>query len=150
MDQQLANYFFEEAARIFGFLVKEYSFAPPQLDINDRINFATVTFQGHNLALECILDEREQDVDCKVARVVNGRKTEHYAVDGNGVRVREGLFHLLRRRGAPDSALSRTKGLELHDKITTVLDDFARMLKQFGPEILADSPDALAYPRQSF
>lgn len=144
MDQQLANYFFEEAARAFDFLVKDYSFSPPQLEVDNKINFATVTFMGKNLALACILDEREADIDCKIARVIDGKKTSHYAVDDKGVRVREGLFHLLRRRGIRERLLTPTRGLELHDRIKTTLSDFAQMLKKHGHDILADSPDALA------
>jgi hypothetical protein len=64
MKKELANFFFDETARIFVFLVNEYSFAPPQLKIDDEIHFAFVTFVGKNLAFECILDERESDVTC--------------------------------------------------------------------------------------
>ena len=144
MDQELAEYFFAEAARTFDFLVKDYSFAPPELEVNNKIDFATVTFMGKNLAVECILDEREADITCKIARVIDGKKTSHYAVDENGVRVREGLFHLLERRGVRELLFTKTGHLELHDKITTTLSDFAQMLKEHGGDILADSPGALA------
>jgi len=144
MDQQLAEYFFAEAARTFDFLVKHYSFAPPELEVNNRINFATVTFMGKNLAVECILDEREADITCKIARVIDGKKTTHYAVDENGVRVREGLFHLLQRRGVRERLFTSTGDLKLHDEIKTTLGDFAQMLKKHGGDILADSPGALA------
>ena len=144
MDQQLAEYFFAEAAGTFDFLVKDYSFAPPDLEVNNKIDFATVTFMGKNLAVECILDEREADITCKIARVINGKKTSDYAVDENGVRVREGLFHLLQRRGVRERLFTKTGNLELHDKIKTTLSDFAQMLKEHGGDILADSPGALA------
>ena len=144
MDQELAEFFFAEAARTFGFLVQDYSFAPPELEVNNKIDFATVTFMGKNLAVECILDEREADITCKIARVIDGKKTTHYAVDENGVRVREGLFHLLQRRGVRERLFTKTGGLELHDKIKTTLSDFAQMLKEHGGDILADSPGALA------
>ena len=144
MDQQLAEYFFAEAATTFDFLVKDYSFAPPELEVNNRINFATVTFMGTNLAVECILDEREADIDCKIARVINGQKTSDYAVDDKGVRVREGLFHLLRRRGIQGPLFRKSGGLDINDAIKITLSDFAQMLKQHGGDILADSPGALA------
>jgi hypothetical protein len=144
MDQQLANYFFDEASRTFDFLVKDYSFAPPQFEIDNKINFGTVTFMGKNLAVECILDEREEDITCKIARVVDGKKTPHYAVDDKGVRVREGLFHLLTRRGVREKLFTNVGGLDLRDKIRITLADFAQMLKKHGQDILADSPEALA------
>jgi hypothetical protein len=144
MDQELANYFFDEASRAFEFVVKDYSFAPPQLEVDNKINFATVTFMAKNLALECILDEREEDITVKVALVVNGKKTPHYAVDDNGIRVREGLFHLLSRRGVRDRLFRNVGDLALREKIRITLADFAQMLKNYGEDILADSPDALA------
>jgi len=80
-------------------------FKPPTLEINRLIHFATVTFTGTNLALECILDEREAWVEFKVARVVNGVKAQDYAVDQNGNRVRDNLFLMLQRRGVREFGL---------------------------------------------
>jgi len=42
------------------------------MTIEDDIGFATISFVGANIAIECILDCREMDVGCKVARVING------------------------------------------------------------------------------
>lgn len=143
MDKQLANYFFDEVSKSFVFLVTEHAFAFPQLQIDDKINFAFVTFMGKNLAIECILDEREEDVDCKISRIVNGKKTTHYATDNIGLRVREGLFNLLRRRGVREHLFTRIAGLEFREQIKVILMDFAKMLRKHGKEILADSPSAL-------
>ncbi len=143
MDQQLANYFFEKASRALAFVVSEHSFAAPQLRVDGAINFAFVTFMGKNLAIECILDEREADVDCKVARVVAGKKTTDYAVDAAGVRMREGLASLLRRRGVKERLFARVGELDLRERIKITLADFASMLKKHGDEVLNDSPAAL-------
>jgi hypothetical protein len=144
MDQQLANYFFEEASKAFAFVVSEHSFAAPQLQVDDKINFAFVTFIGKNLAIECILDEREADIDCKVARVVGGKKTTHYAVDDAGARMREGLASLLRRRGVKERLFERVGERGLRERIKVTLGNFASMLKKHGQEVLNDSPAALA------
>ena len=144
MDQELANYLLDEASRTFDFLVKDYNFAPPQLEVDNKIHFATVTFMGKNLAFECILDEREEDITCKIARVIDGKKTPYYAVDDNGVRVREGLFHLLTRRGVRERLFRNIGGLDIRDKIRIAFEDFAQMLKNHGQDILADSPGALS------
>ena len=143
MDKQLAKYFFEEASRAFAFVMNEYSFAAPLFEVDDEINFAFVIFTGKNLAIECILDERETDIDCKIARVFGGEKTSHYAVDESGVRVREGLASLVRRHGVRDRLFERVGGLELHERIRITLADFAQMLKKYGQEVLNDSPTAL-------
>ena len=143
MDYDLANYFFEEASKAFAFLVDEYSFAAPQIESNENIDFTIVTFLGKHLAIECILDQREDDIDCKVARVINGKKTSHYSVDENRVRVREGLYSLLRRQGVRDRLFRRVQGLELRERIKVTLSDFAEMLRQHGNAILSDSAMAL-------
>jgi hypothetical protein len=144
MDQQLANYFFEETSRAFAFVVSEHSFATANLQVDDKIDFAFVTFMGKNLAIECILDEREADVDCKIVRVVEGKKATHYAVDESGVRVREGLASLIRRRGIRERLFERVGERDILARIKITLDDFALMLKKHGAEILNDSPTALA------
>jgi hypothetical protein len=143
MDHQLVKYFFDEASKAFAFLVSEHSFAAPRLEVDDRINFAAVTFMGKNLAIECILDLREADIDCKIARVVESAVTPHYAVDEKGTRVREGLTGLLRRRGVREHLLDQVGGLDFRQQIEVTLQNFATMLKMYGAEVLKDSPTAL-------
>jgi hypothetical protein len=126
MDKQLANFLFAEASKTFAFLVEEYGFAPPRLEINDKINFAFVTFLGRNLAVECILDEREEDITCKIARVIGGKPANDYAFDDNGVRVREGLYNLLVRRGVREQLLTAVRGLEFRERIRIKLADCAQ------------------------
>jgi hypothetical protein len=144
VDEQLANFFFVEAQKAFAFVVAEHGFAPPRLDVDDEIDTTTVTFMGRNLAIECVFEVREGDVDCKIARVVNGEKTTHYAVDERGIRVRDSLANLLRRRGVRERLFQRVGEYDLHQQIEITLSDFAAMLKKYGQDILNDSPDALA------
>ena len=148
MDKQLANYFFEEVSKAFAFVVTEHSFAAPQLQVDDKINFAFVTFIGKNLAIECSLDEREGDVACTIARVIDGKRTTHRdAIDERneqGTRVREYLSSLLKRHGVREHLFTRIGGRELRDRIKITLADFAQMLRKHGQEVLNDSPTALA------
>jgi hypothetical protein len=144
MDRALAEYFVEEASKAFGFLVAEYGFAGPTLEIDERIHFAFVTFMAKELAVECILDEREADITCKIARVVGGRKTPHYSVDERGLRVREYLSTLLAETRRGPVRLTKVTGLDLWRRIPITLGDFARMLKEHGQDILRDSPEVLA------
>jgi len=123
--------------------VTEYSYAPGQLEVNDKINFAFVVFMAKNLAVECILDERDEDVTVKISRVQDGRKTTHYAVDENNVRVREDLFSLLRRKGVRAKLFRNVKQLDFHARIPVLLQDYAQMLRIYGQEILRDSSTAL-------
>jgi hypothetical protein len=135
MNRQLANFSFEEASKTFAFLVDEYGFAPPRLEINDKINFAFVIFLGKNLAVECILDEREEDITCKIARVIGGKPAVDYAIDDNGVRVREGLYNLLVRRGVRGQLITPVRGLEFRERIKIKLADCAQMLRKHGQDI---------------
>ncbi|MEA3212917.1 MAG: hypothetical protein QOE70_5974 [Chthoniobacter sp.] len=144
MNSELASFFLDRVVRTFSFLSTEHVFAAPTLEINDQICFATVTFMGRNLAVECILDEREGDIDCKVARVLNGKKTSHYAVDENRIRVREGVASLLRRRGVREKLFRNVSQLDLRERISITLADFAHMLKTHCGDVLDDSPSALA------
>ena len=143
MDKQLANYFFEETATALAFVVNEYNFAPPRLEINENINFAFVIFMGKNLAIECILDERENDITCKIARVISGKKTTHYEVDESGVRVREYLSKLIEQQGVRERIFTRVGELEFRERIKVTMSDFARMLRKHGQDILNDSPTVL-------
>lgn len=147
MDKQLAYYFFEEASKGFAFMVTEYSFAAPELKIDDVINFTFVTFMGKNLAIEFSLDEREGDVACVVAQVIDGKQaTYHDSIDErdmHGVRVREYLSKLLERSGIRERLFTRVNGLDSRERILVTLTDFVQMLRKYGQEILNDSPTAL-------
>ena len=149
MNIKLANYFREHVQRVFSFLVSEYGFEPPVLVIDDRIHFAFVTYMGKNLAIELILDEREEDVDCKIARVLEGQKTHHYERDDEGVLVRTGLYTLLVARGLPEQFFRGVGGLDLCARIPRMLEDFATMLRKHSQEILRDSPSALSEPQDA-
>jgi hypothetical protein len=144
MDKQLANYFFMEVSKIFTFLATEHNFASPQIKIDDDIDFAFVTFMGKNLAIEFILDERENDIACKVARIISGEKTSYYAVNKSGVRVRTALSNLIRQRGVREPLFTKVTGLDIREQIKITLADFAKMLIKHGQDILGDSPTALA------
>lgn len=148
MDKELANYFFKEISQIFAFVVTDHSFAKPLLEIDNKVNFAFVTFMGKNLAIECSLDEREGNIACIIARVIDGKRATYCDAiderDNNGVRVREYLSSLLVRRGIREHLFTRVSGLELHERIKVTLADFAHMLKKHGQEILDDSPTVLS------
>src|SRR5207249_11855553 len=92
MTLELTKIFFDECSKAFGFLVTEHGFKPPTLEVNRLIHFATVTFMGTNLALECIFDERDAWVEFNVASVVNGEKAQDYAVVLTGNLGRKGVI----------------------------------------------------------
>jgi hypothetical protein len=144
VDRDLAAFFVEEATKAFGFMTRENAFEGPTAEINDEIHFVYVTFMGRHVAVECILDEREEDIDCKVVLVVQGRKLSYYEFDPQGRRVRDGLYSLLTRRRTKGLHFRKVGGLTLRTQIPTTLGDFARMLREHGRDILADSPDVFS------
>lgn len=138
---QLVNYFVEEVSKRIGLLVSEHVFALPKLEIDAAISFAKVIYMGKNLAIEFVLDEREEDLDCKIARIADGKRVPDYAVDEKGIRVRDSLAALLRRRGVRAALFHKVARLPFRDRIPITLSDFANMLEKYGKDILADSPD---------
>lgn len=148
MNKALSQYFFREVLDAFAFVVKKHAFSAAQLEVRDQISFTFVIFMGKHVAIECILDEREDDIACIIARVVDGKRaTCDDAVDDrdeSGVRVREHLSMLLERHGARESLFTRVGSLDLYDRIPITLGDFAQMLKKHGHVVLNDSPSALA------
>jgi hypothetical protein len=58
-----------------------------------------VAFLGRHLGVECVLDPREHEVDCKISRLVNGALPREYALNARSERVRESLLHWFHRRG---------------------------------------------------
>ena len=144
MNKQLAEYFLDQVSNAFAFLVSEFGFSSPQLEINEDIHFAFVIFKAKNLAIELILDEKESDVTCKISRMINGKRTSDYAVDRSGSRVREHLSSLMRRRGINDPLFRKVTDLSLDEQIPVILEDFVQMLRKYGQDVLCDSSAALA------
>jgi hypothetical protein len=143
VNSDLAVQFYREASRVFAFVSREYGFSAARLAIDDTINFAFVTLIGTHLAIECILDERENDVTCKISRVVDGAITPYYGVDDTGSRVREGLASLVRRRGVNEQLFRSVRGLSSEERMRVTLEDFAAMLRKHAQDVLADSTAAL-------
>jgi hypothetical protein len=145
LDKRAAQKFELECERAFGFLVTSYGFAPATIEIDTQIHFVTVTFNGKNLALECIYDERESCVEVKVARVLNAVKATEYAVNAQGERVRERLLTLFLERGVRSVGL-KDEGLgrrPLDEMFQIKLNVYADLLRVHGKDILADSAAAL-------
>lgn len=144
MNTDLINRFQTDATKAFAFVTSAHNFSEPQIEVDERISFATITFKGQNLAIQLILDERGEDITCKIARVIDGKITKHYARDENKKLVRDSLYSILTRKGIREKLFTqKSKQLSLEQRIPITLHDLAVMLKKHGGEILGDSPDAL-------
>ena len=139
MEKKLSNYFYKKSSNIFEFLVTDHFFEKPNIEIDNKTNFATVDFFRKDIAFECILDERESDVTCKFVKVVNGQKATDYAVNEKGERVRDDLASILRRKGINERLFTKlNKQLEIAEMIKIVLADYAEMLKKFNKDLLGN------------
>ena len=138
--------FIKTASKLFEFLVSEFRFAGPILEVR-RGGLLRVIYKGRHLAIELLLDEREKDVDCKISLVRQGALTTEYATDASGRRVRVDLISLLLERGHRSPILRSAEGLELEHYIPMALEDYAKLLRQCGQDILAHSESALEVPK---
>ena len=141
MKLDLRRLFVEEILDKFGFLKPKFEGPFLRFDVNTDI--LCVYFMGTNLAIEFLLDERDEDIACKISRVINGKLSPYYAVDPQGKLVRAELWELLRARGIREKMLTSVEGLSLEEQIPITLNDYARMLQKYGQMVLEDKPEFL-------
>lgn len=142
MRAELRQLFLEVAQKEFEFLVIGGKFRGPLPELDARTGIFTVTFMGNNLAVELVLDIRDQDVSCMVARIIGDRPAEDYMIDQQGRRVRDYLTSLLEQHGISRTQLvfeKVTKGMSLSDQIPILLRNAARRLQSYGQMVLDDS-----------
>jgi len=141
VNRELAQWFYREVSEKMAFLVDEYSFAPPVLRIDDTIHFAFVVYKGRNLAIEFLLDQRDEHFECRVSRVENGEVRDdydwHYR-DKAGLLVSQSVFMLLKSRTGGAELFHKPGGLPFREKISIWLGDYEHMLRTWGQDILED------------
>ena len=137
------NIFIDVATNFFGFLVDTHGFDGPYVLQDKKTGFVIVIFRKKNLAVELIFDSREEDIDCKIARVEKGKIAEDYSVDSRGNVVRQSLSKLLREHGVRNSLFTKVTGLSIEDRIKITAKDFLNMLTKYGTELLNDDPSFL-------
>ena len=141
MATELQQLFFDVVQNSFSVLLNG-RFKGPYLESNHRIGQTRVVYLGENLALELILDERDEDVSCFVTKMINGQPSSVWKYDDEGRLVRDHLTALLRRHvGEPALSLfTRVTGMELEDRIPITVGDYARMVQVYGQHIINDDP----------
>lgn len=141
MKTELQKFFFEEVQKNFGFL--QPKFKGPFIE--EGYYSLEVVFLGNNLAIELVLDEREDDISCYIARVIEGKPAPHGFVDPQGKRVRWRLSSLLLAHGIRDKIFTPVSGLSLREQIPIALGDYVSMLKKYGKKVLDDDPESLNF-----
>ncbi len=139
----MTSLFRDEVVRTFAFLAENYGFSDPKVIVDVQFPIVTVVYLKRHIAIEFVLDDREKDIGCMIARVVDGGTAPEYEFDAKGLRVRQDLYGLLVRRGVRDRLFRDVGRLSFRERIPVTLEDFAAMLKQHGRDILEDSPTVL-------
>ena len=145
-EQVVAMTFLRSCQRHLGFLLSQFSFQPANLEMKPDIHFITVTFMATNVGVECAFDERERWVDISLIR-----PPTHGQPDSPGDRqtrgmARERLFTYLVRHGVRSYGLKpmpRGEDTPVDELFDYQLSSAASWLKQYCPDVLADSPSAL-------
>jgi hypothetical protein len=151
MNEEAVNAFTEQVIDSFDFLTKNYDFDFPTAEIDRQIRMVTVTFKKDELGIEANYDLREENIDVKVVKFVEGRKPKGYHVDQCGRRFREHLYNIFLDRGVrafglrPSDEERKKWGKSGNDgrkaRMKWLLDRYANLLKEHGQDILAGSID---------
>jgi len=142
MDAAITKDFLDACNEALGFLVVDHGFHPAILEVDDKIHFATVSYQGKNAAVECIFDQSEHWVEVKIARGEDGARPVDYSIDSSGRRIRVELYTLLIERGVRGFG-PRVEGLSkkpLSDMFRIILFKDADLLKKHCQDVITDAP----------
>lgn len=126
----------------FSFLKSERGYRAAAPDPNQLAGIFAFVFIGSSTGVECSIDFRESNIDCKICLLHNGRPPTDYAIDANGVRIREGVSALLRRRGIRERLFTKVTGRTFAERIPVIVGDFGSMFQRY-PELLGDFPTVL-------
>jgi hypothetical protein len=144
------DYFMAECERALGFLVVEHGFSGPSVETEPGV--VTVSFYKGEIAVECILEKREEFAYVAVVRLVDGKKPPVYRVNSKRQVVREYLSQLLTLRGVKDIRYEEPEGYRKMPSVQALfrksLSGDARLLREQGADILAGSAAIFdqAYP----
>jgi len=139
MGAELRQKFLEEIQKNFGFL--QPKFKGPFL--SEEYCSLKVVFLGDNLAIELVLDEREEDISCYIARVIDGKSAPHGFIDPLHGRIRGYLYSLLLEHGFRGKLFTLPPHLSLEKQIPLILSGYASALKKYGQRVLDDDPEFL-------
>ena len=133
-----------ECERAFGFLLSEYKFSGPEIDIS-IVNVTKLIYFSSKIAIECILDTRDQDVSVKVAKLQSGKLPKYYNKDEQGNIVRDYLTQLLLRQGVRDfrfdDPIEDSSISERQKQYRKALNGYARLLRNYCQSSLRGTTD---------
>lgn len=143
---QMHQHFLAECRSAFSFLIDNHGFSGPVIEVDERIGFIFVVYCKDQIGVECIWDQREQDVSVKIVRLTNGRRPIVYRCDQSGKVWREHLTQILLRHGVRDLGFRGIceSGLSSQQAFfRKALLGFARLLRMHGGGLLDGSSRVL-------
>jgi hypothetical protein len=102
-----------------------------------------IYYIGRNVAIECVLDEKDFFAGCYICKVVAGQPVQVHAKNELGVRVRFLLSAwVTEQTDIPDSFYKKvSRKMSREEEIPIYLDNNQRMLQEYGQIIIDDSPN---------
>lgn len=133
-----------ECQKTLGFLSSEFSFSEARLFRHD--NVFEIVFLKSSVAIECVYDARDVDLELYVSRLINGKRPSAFRVDEKTGRVvRERLTALLEAQGTRHLRFDPLPGdpriVGEQEYTRRVLQGYARLLREYGSSILSDRAD---------
>jgi hypothetical protein len=140
----MAKQFRQICQETLGFLGAS-GFSDAQLSGDPPIHSITARFYGKTLAVECIWDNKEQALEVKIARLLDGKLPSAFAINADsGRRVRDHLTQVLLRRGVRSFGFRKVPAnAALVDRWRSILEDYARLLQEHGKAVLEEAIDVL-------
>jgi hypothetical protein len=144
MVNQISALFYKTIEKHCNFLVTEYCFLGPFTNIysKNEIFSYQVWYLGKNIGIEFYLEERDEDINCMISQLTNGKRPEMWTDDYKyNQRVFLGIWCDWKRiKREPYQKLSK---LCFEEKIPILIDKQLSILKEFGHEILEDKAGIL-------
>ena len=143
-DSVTSQFLLAECQRTFGFLSSQFSFSEPRSFRHD--NVLEIVFLKSGIAIECVYDARDVDLELYVSRLINGKRPGVFRVDEKTGRVvRERLTVLLETQGMRDIKFDPLPGdpMKVGEQEYTrrALEAYARLLMAHGGSILSGQDD---------
>jgi len=139
-----SQFLLAECQRTLGFLSSQFSFSEAMPFRHD--NVLEIVFLKSSVAIECIYDARDVDLELYVSRLINGKRPNVFRVDEKTGRVvRERLTALLEAQGIRDIKFDPLPGdpMKIGEQEYTrrALEAYARLLRAHGGSVLSGRDD---------
>ncbi len=141
MSNRLTKVFEHVVEKEFSFLTATGTFKGPFSTLDPKTGIFMVKYLGDHLTVQLILDRRDEDISCKVAKIVSGSETNDYSVDKMGNVVRDHLPALIKRSQNVTPQFTKVSGLTLAEQIPLTVKDYARIMKEYGRLVIEDNPN---------